>query len=282
MSPFPIDSIRTEVENEGLISGLLQWGKLFTLRHVLNDSGQNILDEEWDLCIVLDACRADLMHEFIGEYDFVDGATTRSVGSATFEWMPKIFCSKRDFSDVTYICANPFSEEFLEPSSFARLEEVWKTQWDSNLGTVPADAVTDIAISIGREYSPSRLLVHYMQPHVPFVPSDWSTGPQVDEFSSANASSGLDEFEQLEDRIRTEEQVWSGYRNNLGYALESVSLLLSNFDAERAVITSDHGNAFGEWGFYGHPTVPIDCLRTVPWCVTVAEDENSYYPERYV
>lgn len=64
--------------------------------------------------------------------------------------------------------------------------------------------------------------------------------------------------------------------------LESVELLLENIDAERAIITADHGNAFGEWGYYRHPEgCPIPAVRNVPWIVTSARDQKTHEPEEY-
>jgi glucan phosphoethanolaminetransferase (alkaline phosphatase superfamily) len=51
-------------------------------------------------------------------------------------------------------------------------------------------------------------------------------------------------------------------------------------DAETVIITSDHGNAIGEWGIYGHPIhMPIAELQTVPWIKTTAIDKQSHEPE---
>lgn len=45
-----------------------------------------------------------------------------------------------------------------------------------------------------------------------------------------------------------------------------VSELLKNLSDKKVVITSDHGEAFGEWGIYGHPGgVYIKALTEVPW-----------------
>ncbi|WP_053772543.1 hypothetical protein [Halorubrum tropicale] len=67
---------------------------------------------------------------------------------------------------------------------------------------------------------------------------------------------------------------------NLRLALDEIELLLENVEAETVVITSDHGNALGEWLVYGHPpTMPMDCLRVVPWIETTAADRGEYEPE---
>ena len=61
--------------------------------------------------------------------------------------------------------------------------------------------------------------------------------------------------------------------------LLSFERLLHGIDSERVIITSDHGNATGEYGLYGHPeSMPFDCLREVPWFETTAIDTGERPP----
>ncbi|MFB6187401.1 MAG: hypothetical protein ABEI86_11105, partial [Halobacteriaceae archaeon] len=40
-----------------------------------------------------------------------------------------------------------------------------------------------------------------------------------------------------------------------------------------------HGNALGEYGFYGHPEgIPLKCLREVPWSRVQSLDTYEYEP----
>lgn len=75
------------------------------------------------------------------------------------------------------------------------------------------------------------------------------------------------------------DELWEASVENLRYVLDDVELLLSNFDADRVVISSDHGQAFGENGHWEHPCFTyIDVLQTVPWCTTTATDSCGYEP----
>jgi hypothetical protein len=59
-----------------------------------------------------------------------------------------------------------------------------------------------------------------------------------------------------------------------------VELLLDNVDADRVVISSDHSEAFGEYGVYGHPIGALHPhVRNVPWAITTANDSGTYTPE---
>lgn len=250
------------------------------LNHVLTatgkDYGVNIYEKDWDVCLILDACRYDLMAEVIGEYGFLSElGQTRSVASESAGWMERTFVDeyKEEMANTAHVTANPHSSDHLDPSDFAVLEEVWQYEWDSDIETIPARVVTDCLISIARESNPEYLIGHYMQPHAAFVPH-----PDIGECN--------DEFEEsiwrsiLRGRI-SKERVWAAYRDNLRYVLKEIELLRSNIDAEVVAITADHGNAVGEKGIYGHPDVPLDALRVVPWVETSAMDGGGHEPRSY-
>lgn len=48
--------------------------------------GKNVYDREWDMLVVLDACRADLLRAVVSDVEFLDRVETmRSVGSSSSE-----------------------------------------------------------------------------------------------------------------------------------------------------------------------------------------------------
>lgn len=53
--------------------------------------GTPIYDEEWDVLVFLDACRADLMAEVASSYPFVDTNSTASVASESLTGMDQNF-----------------------------------------------------------------------------------------------------------------------------------------------------------------------------------------------
>jgi hypothetical protein len=197
-------------------------------------------------------------------------------------WIRENFTDEYDseMAETAYVSGNPISGQELDAAQFARLDEPWRYAWDDEeLYTLPARPVTDQAIRIGRddECTYERLIIHYLQPHCPFVTRpNLTRGKEPDSFTD---QSWDDIWMRLENEEVSLETVWNGYRENLGYVLDEIELLLKNVDAERTVISSDHGNAAGEWGLYGHPPHhEFDCLRTVPWVRTTARDENSHDP----
>ncbi|MGB9956469.1 PglZ domain-containing protein [Haloferax prahovense] len=245
----------------------------------------NIFDRDWDLMIVLDACRLDLMCEVEQEFEFIQSVDyIYSVGSKTTEWMRNTFSKKysQPIKDTTYVCGNPNSNKHLEPSMFGRLDEVWRYGWDDQVGALPPEPVTDKAISLSRTQDQSKMLLHYMQPHEPFLASSEFGGKDSAEriagFSDGQFNSI---WSRLEDGQVDESKVWEAYRENLRLILDNIRVLVNNIDAEKVVITSDHGNAFGEYGIYGHPANrPIPQLIKVPWIELSASDSGQYSPKK--
>jgi hypothetical protein len=90
-------------------------------------------------------------------------------------------------------------------------------------------------------------------------------------------------FEELHDgAVYIPEVLREAFVKNLKYALASVARLLSNRDADRVVISADHGQAFEKVRVWSHPpSKPIEILQTVPWCVVSPTDEQSYTPEHH-
>lgn len=244
-----------------------------------NEDGTVIYERDWDLLVVLDACRADLLAEVVDEYPFLSLGSVQSVASASHEWMQETFTDEyaEKVADTAYVTGNPWTDDHCDPTAFERLDEVWRYGWDDELGTIPPAAVTDRAVAVAREHDPGRLVVHYMQPHFPFVPDPVAQGMDLDRFGEGHEMSV---WEHLRAGEVDRERAWEGYRENLRYVLDDVETLLRNVDAETAVITADHGNGLGEYGVYGHPPgVAIPALRRVPWVETTACDTGEYEPD---
>ena len=274
------------IQSYGLAGGIRRWGGICYTQATSSVSGRSIFDAEWDLCIILDACRADELQRFQDqpEYDWLmDVDRYPSIASCTWNWLPRTLAATPDdlLAETTYVCANPFSERFCEPAQFDRLDEVWRSAWDDDLGTVHPRSVTDRAIAHGRERGSEgggRLLVHYLQPHVPFLVSGATTS------SRSNFTHDRESTPDAWDRVTAGnldcDRAIAMYRKTLVEVLDEVTLLLSNIDAERAVVTADHGEAFGERGLYGHPNdIDLSCLTQVPWVETRGTDEWTHIPD---
>ena len=275
----------------------LYQGLWYTLasRHQI---GTNIFETNWDLLLVLDACRVDALRAVAPEYDFIDSVDSIwSVGSNSHEWIAQTFSNKykTEISKTTYITGNAFTKRIFEMRSFPpaminvpftwtdwdivdksqlnQLIEPWKQHRDDQHKGLPPQVLTDYAIDIGRSRKPDRLLLHYMQPHGPYM-----HGSVIEDRDPTEIE--IEAWKSLRDGKASFETVWELYLDNLRLVLDDVEELLENIDAETVVITADHGEAFGEFGAHGHPEgFPHQVVKKVPWVVTSATDMQTREPQ---
>jgi len=239
--------------------------------------GTDVYEREWDALVVLDACRADLLRAVAPEFDVVgDVDTLRSVGSSSSEWLENTFRGTPETGRTVMVTGNTWTERYLTAEAFAALDEVWKYAWDDALGTVPPAAITDRAVAHARERDPDRLVVHYMQPHHPFVPEPLAGDEGM--ARTGNHSSSSNPWVLLRRGDLDTGTVWTAYEANLRYVLPEVATLVENVTG-RVAITADHGNLFGEWGLYGHPMhTPVPALLRVPWAETTGAGRETQTP----
>lgn len=247
--------------------------------------GDSIWDEDWDVLLILDACRYDLFEETYGGAEFMDSLSSRySVASHSIEFMQKTFSDRweGELEDTIYVCGNPFSADYVNANQFQQVEEVWRYGWDNQKGIIPPEPLSDVGIRLHRQNDPERMIIHYMQPHCPYIQPDSEDidGSGISEADRWGDWGTGNEFDMLREGELSFEEHWDLYEANLQYVVEQVrETVLRSIDAEQVVITSDHGNNFGRFGIYGHPKeVPLPGLKRVPWAVTSATDDGEYTP----
>jgi arylsulfatase A-like enzyme len=167
----------------------------------------------------------------------------------------------------------------VEDLPFLEMDQVWKYAFDENFGTTPPRPLTDRAIEYGRTANPKRLVIHYMQPHLP---------PVSEEFDISLADDGVgwsggNPWVMIESNERGSQKTFEAYKNNLSPVIEDVNMLLKNIAAEKVVVTADHGNFLGENGNWGHHKRYARDLavRQVPWWELSANDERTHIPNDY-
>jgi hypothetical protein len=174
--------------------------------------GTNVFDREWDVLVVLDACRVDALSGHTGSFDWLnDVETMRSVGSMSAEWVVKTFTEGyiNEMRKTAFISRNVWSQRIFDSElyknqtvpvgdgydslrrgypdwksisseSFHHYERVQPTgNQDDRIhpeSTSVPHIVTDRAIKVGREMDPDRLIVWYTMPHTDFIADalDWS------------------------------------------------------------------------------------------------------------
>lgn len=250
---------------------LLELNKIYH-RTVRGRKGIKVMEKDWDNLIILDACRYDLFEEMNSIKGYLTSAISSDSSTSGFL---KYNFGEDYFPDTVYISANPQVQRHEVGRRFHDCIRLWETEWDEELNTVPPENVTDIAIEIQKKYPNKRLIIHYIQPHYPFI---GETGQKIDH--GTITGDGVLESErdvhsvwdQLESDTVEEDLVWKAYRENLELTLPEVDRLLQKL-VGKSVVTSDHGNALGELGVYGHPGGKyMAALVKVPWLIV---DENQ-------
>lgn len=224
----------------------------------------DVFGADWDTLIILDACRFDAL----AALDMLDGTTRCRYSRATntLDWLHANAGGKQ-LHDTVYTTANGHFERYADElnAEMHAVDGVWHDGQEevAGISVVRPDTVTDRALAAHERYPRKRHLVHYVQPHAPFLGEDRDAFPDV-----------VREREWVTEPNITPELVRRAYRENLEIVLDSVTRLLDNIDG-RIVVSADHGELLGErvWpiGFrqYGHPSgLHHPKLVNVPWHVT--------------
>lgn len=136
---------------------------LFRLRY---GECTQVMNEDWDNLLILDACRYDI---FTDRIDLEGTLESRiSMGSTSEEFMERNFVGEQ-FHDTVYVNANPYIPKLgLDDDTFHAVVDCLD-DWDIELETVPPEPVARAARNAHERYSDKRLIIHFMQPHAPFI-----------------------------------------------------------------------------------------------------------------
>lgn len=262
--------------------------------YILDDKEIDILQQDWDILIVLDECRYDYFKEIYK--DILDnGELKKAISHSTLtrEWVNKCF-RKKDCSDIIYInTIVSFDMMVKGEHNFFKIVPVWETDWDFDYGTVLPDAVTKSALEWLKRHSNKRMIVHYIQPHEPCV----YYGGGVDGALQKKLT-GKHEFpiriniQKIARKYFSEETMWKlgnlfgalpkrgkgamfikygregiikGYKEDIKLALREAKKIVDKYPNKNIVIMADHGIRLGEHKNYTHgqPVEPV--VVEVPW-----------------
>lgn len=293
---YSLSSIKTAVNQPrsalAEINRLYEHGLRFRDSPEHNPKGIDILSADWDNLIILDACRFDTFKQVAsdlpGELKKVE-----SKASATSEFLRSNF-SDEELYDTVYVTANPQLYRIengiydTEPINvtFHDQVDVWQNQWHDEHRTVMPKVVTEAALEAAERYRNKRLIIHYIQPHAPYV-GETGIKELPTEYLDFWHSFRAGKFDvSLETAKRA-------YRENLQLVLPHVSELLFKLNG-RTVVTADHGELLGERGFpvpirrFGHPPYTnIPAALEVPWLVyesgsrpSITAEDPEYYQNK--
>lgn len=273
--------------------------------------GVDIMSEEWDNLLILDGCRYDIFEE----KNTIDGDLDHiiSKGSHSEEFYKKNFYG-REYHDTIAITANPYTpivcngvfydikttfsgEEMIgkEPRIEKVKDKNGRIIEASHIENVHPEKLNQLAIQIHQQYPNKRLIIHYMQPHAPYLGRHakkirdslreegiefkyWSNLNEADDDSDTTANL----LSLAMEGLVSKEELECIYKENVDIVLGHVKEVLPKLNG-KTVITSDHGELLGNrivldknigWQRLGHnPNHYVRELRKVPWLSI--EDESS-------
>jgi len=215
-----------------------------------------ILDENWDNLIILDTCRYDFFKKNYEKY--LDGKLERkkSLGSSTREWLIKNFNKK---TDIMYVSANPhLNNANIKNQSwnfnFYKIIEAWDDEWDDKINSVHPARLVKLANKLDKNYPNKRKIIHFIQPHLPYLTKSKEFNKYIYKKQTTVDLSKKDISEMKK-----------GYEENLKIVLKELNKLKLR---GKTIITSDHGECFGEYGLLlHHDGIYIKSLIEVPWFI---------------
>lgn len=240
---------------------------------------------DWNVLIVLDACRYDYFLRVFG-YDLSQYGIKKvdSEAPTTPLWLSKHWSGS--YPEVVYISANPFINSKGVPFGGYKATDHFNCIldfWDKvdEYDRVKPELIAGVACG-GITTGMTKMIVHFLQPHAPYyfqqdtqklrqrakkyIPMKyWNPIRRVFKRSSKKVL-GL---EQRYFNNYSKLEIKKAYMMNLVDTYFSVVSIIKEAKRNhlKVVITSDHAEFLGENGEWGHHTSDNDLIRTVPWVV---------------
>lgn len=281
--PYDREDVRRGIRDPSLIRRALERRLLAASIRINNlryewtmPAGYDLAEEEWDVLVLLDGCRYDAFSEI----SWLDGELEPKISPASESWeFLRSNFAGRTFHDTVYVTANPHWYK-LDDGTFHHVVDLLAEAWDPEHETVLPGSVVEHALRARDRFPRKRLIVHFMQPHFPFI---GERGRTLDHkgISKDVDGGGLDEAFNIWTAVELGklplDDVVAAYEENLELVLPHVETLLEELPGTK-VVTADHGNLLGERlapipvRAYGHPRgLRVPDLVTVPWLTVPGE-----------
>lgn len=278
-----------------------------------------LMEEKWDIAIILDACRYDTFKKLYRRY-LPKGKLEKKLGAKdTYHWLIKNF-SNSFHKKVIYVSGHPAINSYGIPwknfkatEHFFKIYDVWNDGWDEKLSTTRPENVVKTALKVIKRRGSRRVLIHFVQPHTPYrmepirdktvshktvIYKDYWNGKEKPiniKFKSLRRIIGkpinkigenvgvvchffrnlrkflnipLNSIDEWYWRNFSRQELIEMYEDNLKWVLENVEKFLNKISDNnmKIIITADHGEALGEYGFWFHLN-NSPYVRTVPYFI---------------
>jgi hypothetical protein len=293
-SRYDLSSIKKGVRDPGLFiqefNRIYEPKKYLPIDYLYN--GENFFDKDWDNLIILDACRPDFFEKC---NDFNKKASRiTSLGATSNEFFIKNFRGSQ-YHDTIYVTGN-VSIENIDNKSLHRIVKTYADTKHHEKGFLP-ETTLNSAVEAYEEYQNKRLVVHFMQPHTPYlseraaelrerVSDEYEIGfSQVEMVTGANQeyqSQIPNLLQAYKHGYISKNELEQVYADNLYLVLDYVEQLLNRIEG-KTIITADHSESFGDFAelygteIYGHKGYALSSeLREVPWLVLDRDRRQTF------
>lgn len=228
---------------------------------------EKIREGNWSNLIILDACRYDY---FEREYPrFLEGVLEKvlSPASCTIDWLKLTW---NGYYDLTYVSGFPSVNSkgiprmnYKAKDHFREIIDTWDFGWDEDLGTIPPWNINKAVLN---KTDRTNLIIHYMQPHQPYIGKTKVTVPIGKPNPTPAASGFVRTSSKIRDMLKKDETITleMAYKDNLILVLEWVSKLIPCLKG-KTTITADHGESLVRGGPIHNCGDNSPTLRNVPW-----------------
>lgn len=253
------------------------------------DQKQLIHIIDWDILLILDACRFDCFEKHI--YKYVKKGLLQKVetnATVTSEWLTNTWDGM--YSDITYISGNPYINSkgvsprgFDATKHFGCIIDVWDFGYNKQSGRIEASELNKAAYDVIN--GTGRFVLHYVQPHEPYLYLNKKPSllkrlvPRKLLLKIVSiAPTFVFTFFKKQDRV-SDDVLRDAYERNLHSVLCEVEKIVDRYPDKTIIVTADHGEYLGEDGRYGHGGVsgseshPI--LTSVPFFVVEQRELSS-------
>jgi hypothetical protein len=192
--------------------------------------------------------------------------------------------------DTVYIAANAVVGTSADRVDVYKLVGLWnEIQQGDHDDVVDPESVVKEALTLSDKYPNKRLIIHFLQPHTPFIRRD---GQRI------LVDSPYRDYDAARNGDISNEEIKAVYKENIEHVLDHVDDLIQQLDGQ-TVVTADHGELLGEgvgilteilhprwsirerrnfdYGHYSHLRKPE--LVNVPWLVIEDNERRDIVAE---
>lgn len=233
-----------------------------------NTNGCDIFCEDWDNLIILDACRYDYFEEYYEQVGLNGKLESRiSRGSTSREWARGNFHGEDKFDSI-YISHNSWPQKIRRElgenhRSLYHVEIIQDNYREKGHMRDACDKLFSRSLELQAEYPNKRLIIHYIQPHRPYVDAN---GDIILDYKHTSVT-------ELKRNGVSRGDFRDAYRTTVIHILNHIKGLLGELMG-KTIISADHGELLGDrmspipYPSYGHPEgVYTEDLVKVPWFI---------------